>query len=181
SPKDYAMQLRQMKQKAKEDHQAGVSTVRVVEDAMKNAHPNVLPHVNPAGLAHAVQRYVQVPGMLEWPATIDPSQFNFRFLRQDNCDRFQRGEPTAFKLLFSEFEEGHLFTPCAYAFLTSKRTTAYEHVFRSLKAHGRIVNDPATVSCDFELALSKGFNKIFTTTKISRCAFHLYQAVYRKI
>ncbi|GMS82684.1 hypothetical protein PENTCL1PPCAC_4859, partial [Pristionchus entomophagus] len=103
SPKDYAMQLRQMKQKAKEDHQAGVSTVRVVEDAMKKAHPNVLPHVNPAGLAHAVQRYVQVPGMLEWPATIDPSQFNFRFLRQDNCDRFQRGEPTALKLLFSEF------------------------------------------------------------------------------
>ncbi|GMS92523.1 hypothetical protein PENTCL1PPCAC_14698, partial [Pristionchus entomophagus] len=54
------------------------------------------------------------------------------------------------------------------------------HVFRVLKAFG-IVNDPTTVSTDFELALSNAFLKIFPRTKISRCAFHLYQAVLRKI
>ncbi|GMS88024.1 hypothetical protein PENTCL1PPCAC_10199, partial [Pristionchus entomophagus] len=77
-------------------------------------------------------------------------------------------------------QEGHLFTPCAYAFLTSKRTAAYTHVFRALKALG-IVNEPTTLSTDFEIALSNGFLAVFPTTKISRCAFHLYQAVLRKI
>ncbi|GMS87790.1 hypothetical protein PENTCL1PPCAC_9965, partial [Pristionchus entomophagus] len=53
-------------------------------------------------------------------------------------------------------------------------------VFRSLKAHGQIVNDPTTISY-FEIGLSNGFHKVFPTTEISRCALHLYQAVYRRI
>ncbi|GMS90247.1 hypothetical protein PENTCL1PPCAC_12422, partial [Pristionchus entomophagus] len=60
------------------------------------------------------------------------------------------------QILIIGVQEGHLFTPCAYAFLTSKRTAAYTHVFRALKALG-IVNDPTTVSTDFEIALSNGF------------------------
>ncbi|GMS82176.1 hypothetical protein PENTCL1PPCAC_4351, partial [Pristionchus entomophagus] len=43
-PKDHDKTLRLMKQKAIEERHAGASTERVVDDAMQNVHPNVLPY-----------------------------------------------------------------------------------------------------------------------------------------
>jgi hypothetical protein len=65
-----------MKQKAIEERHAGASTERVVDDAMQNVHPNVLPYMNPSALSRVVRRSVQVQGMQHWPATINPSEFS---------------------------------------------------------------------------------------------------------
>lgn len=34
---------------------------------------------------------------------------------------------------------------------------------------------------DFELGMTNGLLRVFPNTTISRCLFHLYQAVFRKI
>ncbi|GMT22820.1 hypothetical protein PFISCL1PPCAC_14117, partial [Pristionchus fissidentatus] len=83
------------------------------------------------------------------------------------------------KISFFSLQEGHLFTPLIYAFLSTKTTRSYELEYEWLAQNG--VAAPLTMTCDFERGIFSAFSSVYPTTTVTRCWFHWLKNIYCKI
>ena len=71
-----------------------------------------------------------------------------------------------------------------YALLPNKQRQSYNRVFSLLKdaamTHGLDL-DPATVLCDFVLAIIQALALNFPNSRHRGCYFHFMQAIWRKV
>lgn len=62
--------------KVKEHRQLGVPTATVINNNVLNAPAHLKPLLNPSALTRFAQRSVEVHGMRDWPASLDPNLFS---------------------------------------------------------------------------------------------------------
>ncbi|CAF0822724.1 unnamed protein product [Brachionus calyciflorus] len=86
--------------------------------------------------------------------------------------------------LFSQVYSLHIFYrnksyPIVYATLPRKTEKIYIEFLKVLKA--RIDIDPISISCDYEMAFINAVKKVFITSRVYCCYFHLNQNIWRRI
>jgi hypothetical protein len=71
--------------------------------------------------------------------------------------------------------------PLAYFLLTGKKTFQYERAIRKLKSFLPASYTPRITYVDFECSIHRALRKVWPSTSIQGCRFHLGQAWFRKI
>lgn len=89
--------------------------------------------------------------------------------------------PSIFHQVFSiHVQINHLSFPCLFALLPNKKEETYQKLFEWLKQDQPDCS-PASMMLDFELASRNAFLKVFPSSVVNSCLFHLGQANYRKL
>ena len=96
------------------------------------------------------------------------------------CDGTFDAAPILFKqLLTLHIIKNGKNLPLVYALVVNKQQETYTKLFEILK--GKVINDPLSVSCDFELGLINSIEEIFPDSEIHGCFFHLKKCIWRHI
>ncbi len=74
------------------------------------------------------------------------------------------------------------FFTTAYALMNNKEQKNYENIFSAIKSNINNTNNlgefkPKELHCDFEIAISNAFKKIFPQSKIKFCYWHLVRSL----
>ena len=116
-----------------------------------------------------------------------PSQSKIQIEYNDNifCDAtFYSAPNICYQLLITRVyaKEFHKYFTTSFALMRNKEQVTYEKLFNSLKNNisKYTENDnykPKLFHCDFEIAMSNAFIKVFPSTKVKFCLWHLGRAL----
>ena len=116
-----------------------------------------------------------------------PAQAGIQIEYKDNifCDAtFYSAPSISYQLLITRVyaKEFHKYFTTSFGLMRNKEQATYEELFNSLKINiskytGNDNYKPKLFHCDFEVAMSNAFMKVFPSTKIKFCLWHLGRAL----